>query len=235
MNNTGEDNIYVGYEGFSKAQEVDNIFEQLHETKFENEDTRTNWVSIENFMEIFRDKLIEMKVVVPDINIARYEKKFYFTEEYPDIVDVTNVLQFEITKRKTASLSSKSAPPFNGRNRYRPFHLGTFEDSDGSIYNELMMIYDNEVNFNVWSDRLAEVEAMCRVIENVNVVYYDYLRQFVPVFIYIGRDRSTQAISEITSKRYFSRTLTFFIRTNEYFKVRQNKIQDISIEVINEK
>lgn len=163
---------------------------------------------------------------------AEHSNKFLFTQEYPDVkTENRNIVTYEILRREPSSLSA-GEDPFGGTKHYRPM-LRDFglNKTTGQMEAHLFAFYDNRIRFKSWSTKSHIAEKQAKLLENFLIKHYHFLRQFSPIVLYEGRFRDPVASDQYGPLRYYEISLDYFVRTAEIFKLSENEIKNIEVNI----
>lgn len=187
-------------------------------------------VDIDEFIDVLYSLLKDGKYIADKQDDSTDVNKFVFTEEYPSFtVGQTRIVTAEVNRRELASLAS-SAEPFAGTHRYRPMIIGEDNDTkDGSIDIHMQTMYDNQMILTCWSPSLRDARKLASLLETFLQKYYWVLRRSVPVCLYTGR-REMIVDDRFGDSRYFGIPLSFFVRTNEKFTIKESELRNIRIK-----
>lgn len=167
-----------------------------------------------------------------NINVHTYPNKFLFTSEYlDDKSSDRDIITYEILRKKPASLAA-NAQPFEGTRQWRPMLRGIEKNKiTGVLEIHQQVLTDNLVRFTAYSTSVEQAHKLANFLENFFAKYHWFLRQFVPVICLEGRTSDSRISGGHGPLRYYPIYIDFFIRTAEIYKLSENELKEIEVQI----
>lgn len=183
-------------------------------------------LTIDNFMEslypLFKSEGI---LIETESDFGPYDpNKFYFTEFFPDQPDdtpVNNVVTWEIKRREPAVFDSKVIQ--GSTTQFKPVLIGEVKTPQNKLAAVYEAMYDNTVQFTVWSTSSRDARKLASTLENLFLRLNPLFKKGVRFMVYKGRT-STINTDHYKNRRLFGVSLVYLIGTAEPGFIKQDEI-----------